>query len=226
MNKINKSIILLATAVSFYTPISFANSEKFYVKANAGLFKLNNVKLKSKHDETTAKFQSTRENRFFGVGVGYNLTDKFRADLMLDYFMNVKNNSWLLDTQGWMTTSKFNGDISTLTINGYFDFLQLDNIKLFAGAGLGTSQIKGTFKAKIVVHGSDPRRDTRRAKTSNNFTYALHLGASAKVADNLHTDLTYSWRDFGKIKTKDRCGHPFGLAHKGHHLALGIRYDI
>ena len=36
MNKINKTIILLATAVSFHAPTSFAASEQFYVKANAG----------------------------------------------------------------------------------------------------------------------------------------------------------------------------------------------
>ena len=68
MNKINKSIILLATAVSFYAPISFADSEKFYVKANLGYQKLNDAK-----DKEDDKFKSKNGNFLFGLGFGYNL---------------------------------------------------------------------------------------------------------------------------------------------------------
>ena len=226
MNKINKTIILLATAVSFHAPTSFADSEKFYVKANAGYSKLNDAKPEDESGNKGSKLKSKGGNGFFGVGVGYNLTDKFRADLMFDYFMSPKHKMWLSDGGRETVGGKVKGDISTLTINGYFDFFQLDNMKLFAGAGLGISQTKGKFSMRGTIDEMEVFNETLKLKTSNNFTYALHLGASAKVADNLHTDLTYSWRDFGEIKTKKHDGNFFSMPYKGHHLALGIRYDI
>jgi opacity protein-like surface antigen len=45
------------------------------------------------------------------------------------------------------------------------------------------------------------------------------------VAENLHTDLAYSWRDFGKVKGKEDLKRGV-IKYRGHHVTLGIRYDI
>ena len=107
----------------------------------------------------------------------------------------------------------------------YVHFFESDNIKLFAGAGLGMSQTKGKLNTTLKMDEIEINDETVKLKTSNNFTYALHIGASAKVADNLHTDLTYSWRDFGDLKSKKNVEH-LSMPYKGHHISLGLRYDI
>jgi opacity protein-like surface antigen len=226
MNKINKTIILLATAASFHAPISFADAEQFYVKANAGYSKLSDAKPEDESGNKGPKLKSKGGNGFFGIGVGYNLTDKFRTDLTFDYFISPKHKMLLSDGSREAVSGKVKGNISTLTINGYFDFFQSDNMKLFTGAGLGISQTKGKLNTRGTIDEMEVFNETLTLKTNNNFTYALHLGASAKVTDNVHTDLTYSWRDFGEIKTKKHGGNFFSMPYKGHHLAIGIRYDI
>ena len=225
MNKINKTIILLATAVSFYTPTSFANAEQFYVKANAGYFNLLDTKSENRSGDKGPKLKSKGGSGFFGIGVGYNLTEKLRADLMFDYFTKSTHKTFWSGEDGNFMNNRVKGDISTLTVNGYFDFFESDNIKLFAGAGLGMSQTKGKLNTTLKMDEIEINDETVKLKTSNNFTYALHIGASAKVADNLHTDLTYSWRDFGDLKSKKNVEH-LSMPYKGHHISLGLRYDI
>ena len=72
---------------------------------------------------------------------------------------------------------------------------------------------------------------------ATNFTYALHLGGSIKATDNFHVDLTYSWKDFGATKRPGNLSKFSELKnttllgkktvqHKGHHITLGLRYDI
>ena len=139
--------------------------------------------------------------------------------------MSPKHKRYWYDEDGDFGKTNLKGDISTLTINGYFDFFESDNIKLFAGAGLGSAYVKGKSTYSERWRGLDSPEKRYNLKASTNFTYSLHLGASAKIMDNVHTDLTYSWRDFGEIKSKKTDGD-FSMSYKGHHLALGIRYDI
>ena len=80
MNKVNKSIILLATAVSFHAPTSFANAEQFYIKSNAGYSRM--LDLKIEDDDQSMKFKSKSGSRTFGIGVGYYPINKFRVDLV------------------------------------------------------------------------------------------------------------------------------------------------
>ena len=222
MNKINKTIILLGTAVSFYAPISFADAEQFYVKANLGYQKLNDAK-----DKDDDKFKSKNGNFFFGLGVGYHLTDKVRMDIAFDHFAAPVHKLSFVDTEnGDIIRSKVKGNINAFTINGYIDLFDANNIKVFTGAGIGMAQTNAKAVAKVVyaVDGTEESGEFK-SKRSNNFTYALHLGATAEISDNLHTDLTYSWRDFGRIKEKQEDeGNSF--AYRGHHLTFGIRYDI
>ena len=220
MNKINKTIILLATAASFYAPISFADAEQFYVKANAGYSKLTDAR-----DREDDKFKSKHGNFFFGLGVGYNLTDKVRMDLVFDHFESPVHIGSIVDQV--MVASlytKVKGNINALTINGYINLFDENNIRIFTGAGIGISQIKATA-VDTFIHPTKGKTYGHKYKRSNNFAYALHLGASAKISDNLHTDFTYSRRGFGRAQeNEDQKGNSF--AYRGNHLTLGIRYDI
>lgn len=220
-----KTILALATAVSFNAATSLATENTFYVKANVGYYKLNDGKFESDNGKGP-KFKSKNGNGFFGIGAGYNIKDNVRVDLVFDYFMSPTHKGSKTYPDGDFVRYNLKGDISTLTLNGYVNIFDISSIKIFTGAGLGMAQTKAKVSTTERDAGVDQPQETEKLKTSNNFTYALHLGASTEIADNLHADLTYSWRDFGEVKTKKVRGKSSVMPYRGHHLSVGVRYDI
>jgi opacity protein-like surface antigen len=202
-----KKILLLTTAASIFAASSaFASSSViaqeglFYVKGHAGLSSLNKSKVKEKDNDdgiTTTLGKYKAKNTFLvGLGGGYYLTDSIRFDGTFDHSSNVKFTRSM--TENVKHTMKLN--VSTLMANGYMDLLDVSSVKLFAGAGLGVAMVKG--KHTVAVNGINVPFNNNKIKNSASFAYALHLGESTKVADNMHADLAYSWRDYGKVKYK------------------------
>ena len=226
MNKINKTIILLATAGSFYAPISFADSEQFYVKANTGYSKFMDVKIEDDCGNKLGKYKSKSGSGFFGIGVGYYIMDNIRIDIAFDYFSDKSHKKSWSHPDGDFGEAKIKGNVSSITLNGYVDLFDVSDIKIFTGAGCGLARTRGKGSYSERWRGEDKPVEKIKFKDSNNFTYALHLGASTKIMDNFHADLTYSFRGFGDLKHKDEDGDKFELPYKGHHIALGVRYDI
>lgn len=221
-----KKILLLTTAVSIFAASSaFAQEGNFYVKGHAGLASLNKTKVKEKDNtdgttETLGKYKA--KNTFLvGLGGGYYFTDSIRFDGTFDHSSNVKFTR--SSTENFKHTMKLN--VSTLMANGYMDLLDVSSVKLFAGAGLGVAMVKG--KHTVAINGVNAPLNDNKIKNSASFAYALHLGASTKVTDSLHADLAYSWRDYGKVKDKNKdTNTTLYTPIKGHHVTLGLRYDI
>lgn len=112
-------------------------------------------------------------------------------------------------------------DIKALTANAYVDLFNISNIDVFAGASLGIAQVKNTLTISTNVNGINLMGRTFASKLKTNLAYALHLGASTKITDELHADLAYSWKNFGSIKHNG-----IKLPLQGHHVVFGLRYDI
>jgi opacity protein-like surface antigen len=203
--------ILLATAAAavLSTSSAMAATGDFYGKANVGWSKLDDLKIlkiKLKANNTT----------FIALGAGYYVMDNVRAELTLDHFFNVEHKSNDKDFSG-----KIKWNINSLMLNGYVDLFDAGVAKFFAGAGVGASIIG----AKVTTLNKTTNKEaTSKVKNTNYFTYALHLGASAELAEGVHGELTYSYRDLsttGKNKTLDD-----KITLKGHHVAAGVRFDF
>ena len=220
-----KTILALVTAVSFNATTSFATEDTFYVKANVGNYRLLDAKLENYDSKESLKFRAKNGGNSFGVGIGYNLNNKLRLDLVFDHFINPLHKWSWDDKDGDFVYNKIKGSINNIMLNGYVDVFDIKSIKLFAGAGLGAAQTKAKGITSSRIGGIDSSDGSVKFKTSTNFAYALYLGVSTNLTNNLYTDLTYSWRDFGKIETKSDYGKG-GMDYKGHHLALGLRYNI
>lgn len=208
-----KILLIAATTTTLLTSVaSFAGENQFYLKAEAGASKLNKVKYDS------YKFKS-KTSAIFGVGVGYYVMDNVRADLTLDFLANPEfKNSRTVN--GVAYKSKIKSDVTSLLLSGYVDLYDAGIAKFFAGAGVGLAQVKD--KLNVTAAGVS---DSCKTKKVHNFTYQLSAGASANVSEGVNIDLTYSFRDYGKSKkAKDS---DFGkIAHKGHNVIAGIRFDI
>jgi len=166
-----KKYLVTAIAVSiFATSSAIAADSNFFVKANAGLSKLNKTS-NLKSDNTS----------FIGAGVGYNIMDNVRADLTFDHFINPS-----FKAQG----SKIKADINTFLLNGYIELFDISITKLFVGGGAGIAHVK-TKSINSV---------TTKSKAGNNFSYAAYIGVSTEFAPSFHGELAYSWRDFAVQK--------------------------
>ena len=226
-----KKILLLTTAAAvFAATTSLANEGQFYAKGTAGFAKISKMKTKTKAGGVTitspAKYKA--KNAFaFGIGAGYYLTDGVRMEGAFDYTPTVKlSSSYKEGTVSTVDTIK--GKTSSIMLNSYIDLYDAGPAKIFAGAGLGFSM----FNAKTTksVDGKNVPTQAFKIKSKASFTYALHLGATTEVAESLHADLTYSWKGVnakGTIKkTKTKPKYTTSIPMKGHHVTLGLRYDI
>jgi len=206
-----KKILLAAATVStLASSCAYAVEDTFYVKGQVGWDKLNKIKgLKSKN------------NVFLGLGVGYYVMDNVRADLTWDHYFNPKHKGTASVDDVDDSHIKLKSKADTLMINGFVDLFDISVAKVFAGAGIGMSMIKG--KVTAPAQGTEPAI-SESTKKKNNFAYAVHLGATTEFAPGVNGELTYSYRDMGKFK-KDDDGTSFGSL-KGHHVAAGVRFDI
>jgi len=200
-----KKILLTAAAVAtLATSTAYAAEDIFYVKGQVGWDKLNKVSgAKSKSDV------------FAGVGVGYYVMDNLRADLTFDHYFNPEHKITRKNV-----TTKAKSNANTLMVNGFVDLFDVSVAKVFAGAGVGISMVSGKVNtpAHTDTNGNAQAANSYKHKKKNNFAYALHLGASTEFAPGVNGELTYSFRDVGKAKG--------GAKLKGHHVAVGVRFDI
>ena len=212
-----KKILLTSAAVAVLASSSaYAMQDTFYVKAQAGWSKMSELKIEG------TKFKSNNDMSF-GVGAGYHVMDNVRVDLTFDHFVNPtykSKDSKILDF-------KVKGDVNTLLMNGFVDLFDADVAKVFAGAGVGVSQVKAKMTATLdgkELQGSD------KAKQKYNLAFAAYLGTSYEFTPGVTGELTYSYRDMGKTKKfKDSDGNTAGagtLHYKGHNIGAGVRFDI
>jgi opacity protein-like surface antigen len=211
-----KKVLLTAAAVSVLaTSSAYAMEDMFYVKANVGWSKLNEVKAPG------TKLKSNNDVHF-GVGAGYHVMDNARVDLTFDHFVNPTHKKG---------TEKIKGDIKTLLLNGYFDIFNVDGVKVFVGAGVGLGQVKAKYSKSATAATAATAAilaDSGTAKQTNTFAFAGYVGAGYEFTQGVTGVLTYSYRDMGKTKKYTTTNKVAGSAvsYKGHHVTAGVRFDI
>lgn len=147
----------------------------------------------------TGKLTSNNSS-FIGAGIGYNVMDNVRGDFIFDHFINPS-----FRAQGGKTKA----EINTFLLNGYIDLFDISITKMFVGGGTGIARVK--TKAGNST--------SAKSKPSNNFSYAAYVGVSTEFAPSFHGEMVYSWRDFAVQKDNN-------VGFKGHHVGVGIRFDI
>lgn len=206
-----KILLAAATVATLASSCAYAAEDTFYIKGQVGWDKLNKIKsLKSKN------------NVFLGLGVGYYVMDNVRADLTWDHYFDPKHKGTASVKGVNRSNTKLKSKADTLMINGFVDLFDVSVAKVFAGAGIGMSMIKGKVTAPAQGTASAISESTKK---KNNFAYAVHLGAATEFAPGVNGELTYSYRDMGKFKKKKDSNFSFS-ALKGHHIAAGVRFDL
>lgn len=223
-----KKILLTAAAIatlSLNSTSAIAAAESFYLKANGGGDKLLDIKT----DLGSLKLKS-KNNIFFGAGAGYYVMDNVRAELAFDHYLdpefkgNGKGRLLIVDVNA---SGKLKTKADVLLVNGFVDLFDVSIAKVFFGAGVGIAMISGdmTIDTSLAATGTPLPQTKIKYKKKNNLAYGIHLGTSAEVSPGVNVELTYSFRDMGKL-AKAANTNAEGPHLKGHHVAAGVRFDI
>lgn len=219
---------LLATALILAPFAAFADNDQGYVKAMIGMNKLNQVK------NFDSIKQKTNFSPVFTLGVGGEVIDDIRWEVLFDYNkVNFVANHKFSEFNSIYFNIK-NVVINSLSLNIYKDLLNInDQVKLFAGIGVGQSQIHETIEWRAFFpHRKDKNliiesNGNNYRKISQNFSYSATLGVDFKVSNDISLEATYRFMDHGYTKGKKVAKSVIDKKHYfGHAVHAGIRYGL
>jgi opacity protein-like surface antigen len=178
----------------------------------------------------------------YGVGVGYQFNNWFRADVTGEYRSKVafKGQDFFIFNPGGGLADTYNGGYKSWVamVNGYVDLGTWWCITPFIGAGVGAANIRTTgFSDVATFPAFDGRTSAYFADgaSKTNFAWAVHAGLAYKVTNNFTVELAYRYLDMGTAVHGQ--GHFFDGTPTGvstfqyrditsHDLKLGVRWNL
>jgi opacity protein-like surface antigen len=140
----------------------------------------------------------TRNSFVGGVGAGYQISEFFRTDLMLQYReIRGRNTTLPAALNGANYTGSARVTALTAMLNGYVDGHN-DTIftpYLMAGIGLSRTEARATLNGSSVGFVGTASGRARRT----NLAWNLGAGAQAKVSDQVSVDLAYRYVSLGRL---------------------------
>ena len=163
-------------------------------------------------------FRGVTHRRFGGgVGVGYHLTDNFRADVTLGYLGGDR-----FSYDDGVNTLDASYTAWSGLVSGYYDIATVVGITPYVGAGVGLTYTRHELDVDFPAVPAQ----FSAADRSYDFAYALMAGASYKVSDNVSVDLGYQFLHTPDAKYLDTNAPAIREGTKHHLVKLGVRYDL
>lgn len=195
-----KLLLTAAAAATFASSTALADTTDFYIDAHVGAHFL------SKENSVSAD-----TGAFMGAGVGYYFNEMFRADVTFEHLFEPKHSGKV----GGVKRSA-EGDVNAIFLNAYAHVLDAEFASFFIGGGVGGARVSSD--AKI-----GDKKEKQKADTG--FAWAAHAGASTELSHGIHGTLQYSYKHYGNGK-KPTGAILKNFDYKGHHVGVGVRFDI
>jgi opacity protein-like surface antigen len=221
----------------------------WYLRGDVGVSAYNRPRLSSP-DAPPALFygEEMGSGAFAGVGVGYQFSRWFRADVTGEYrfssqvkaFDKVSFPGGDDGTPGTNLFETTEGKYSSTVgmVNGYFDLGNFHGVTPFVGAGVGVAynRFYGLSDSTLVVDGfgvASPSGGTISEGSKTNFAWALHAGLAYDVTPNFKVELAYRYMNLGEGRTgviNCFCGSTFSPIKvkdiESHDVKLGMRWVL
>ncbi len=188
---------------------------------------------------TYSQFTSAKMRTSFGagVGVGYQITSMFRADLTGDYLFKSSFSGSTSGQCGAPLEACTSTDIASmqafsLMANAYVDLGTYGMVTPYVGGGIGGTYVSWSNLSNTACQDDGGGCDatvTHGGRASWRFTYALMAGAAVKINCKLKADIGYRYRNVTG-------GAMFGYASNGgpgydrgfhiHEGRAGLRYSF
>jgi opacity protein-like surface antigen len=243
----------IAPPPQYYAPPPVADFGGWYLRGDIGF---SNQSTKGLDFHSYAGLLSLNQQTafdtggIFGIGVGYQVNNWFRADITGQYRgkANFKGTDlFTFPVAGAVGhgIDNYNASKSELLFlaNAYVDLGTWWCVTPYIGAGLGTSRVTisnftdngmvDTFGPPVQT-GSFPSSATATEGSKWNFAWALHTGLAYKVSPNFTVELGYSYVDLGTGTTGNvaafnapTLGNKFTFKEiTSHDLMLGVRWQL
>jgi opacity protein-like surface antigen len=233
-----------------YAPAPVQDFGGWYLRGDIGMTNTTNGKLHTNLYDTLPA--GTAFNQFghgfdggtlFGVGVGYQFNNWFRADITGEYRSKVSfhgTDFFVFPGGGGGLSDTYHGGYQSWVglVNAYADLGTWWCLTPFVGAGFGAATIKTSAFSDVATF---PAFDGRASSfiadgaTKTNFAWAVHAGVAYKVSNNFTVELAYRYLDMGTAV--HGTGHFFDGTSTGQStfqfrdmvsqdLKLGVRWNI
>jgi opacity protein-like surface antigen len=155
---------------------------------------------------TTQRFGSFSGGTSYGIGVGYQFNNWFRADITGEYRSNVNfnGNSFYQYFAGAPTNNfgdTYNGGYSSWVglVNAYADLGTWWCLTPFVGAGVGGAYNKTSGMSDSATFPGGDGASLYQADGAGKFNlaWAVYAGVAYKVTNNFTVELAYRYLDMG-----------------------------
>jgi opacity protein-like surface antigen len=139
----------------------------------------------------------------YGIGVGYQFNNWFRADITGEYRSKVSFNGtdFFQFNPGGALGDTYTGGYQSWVglVNVYADLGTWWCLTPFVGVGVGAATIKTSGFSDVATFPGGVGASSYFADgaTKTNFAWALHAGVSYKVTNNFTVELAYRYLDMG-----------------------------
>ena len=234
----NKYLLALATTAALM-PSAYAEENVIYLRGEGGAAMFG----KEKDTPTELKMKSKASGNI-GFGAGYYVTDKIRGEVLYVHVFNpeLKASSSKLKFENIEYKNanvKHKGKVGAVMFKGYFDAIDFNYGKAFAGLGLGWAQVgETTTYAGTEVTTDTKTTFTAKSKNKNNAAFSVTIGAGFELAEGVVGDIRYEYSMYGKTKsckykpvigdvTSDQeFKNANGTRYDSHNITAGIRFNI
>lgn len=222
----NKLLIIAITLAPFSV---FAEHTPYF----KGIFGINKFK-------KIGNFNNSHQTSNFspdigiGGGAGYNFDDTFRGEVLISYTNLTFADCSKIDTFYDLHTNTKKVTINSAMLNIYKDFFKItDNVNIFAGVGIGLSQINENITWKTFAPNFTNNKlintyqGVTNRKTTYNFTHSIMAGIDFKVSSRLNLELAYVFKNHGKTKSQTvQRVHLDEKLYLNHNIYTGVRYNL
>lgn len=245
MNHLKKTLLCLL-ATTFCSTSQFALAEKkgnFYITGGGGIALGNQISTPFETQQTKISIDengveidrettdvtgalSSKGGATGGqilAGIGYHLTEDLRIEgvfvkPIISYTKFKTRIAGMPKSEKNLDNGlKVTPEINSLQLRAYYDVLKLsEEASLYAGAGLGASQIK--------IKTSDSYWEIGKTKAKNNFAWFVGAGINFAVKEGVKLGVEYNYSDFGKSIKMD--GTDNALSFKTNSVLAKISFDI
>ncbi|ABD89637.1 outer membrane protein [Rhodopseudomonas palustris] len=233
----------IAPPPAMYAPPPPEDFGGWYLRGDIGM---TNQDLKFK-DTGTASYEDrgfeSSSSALFGLGVGYQFNNWFRADVTGQYrgkaTLHGATNIYTSPSQ--ILADNYSGNKSEILVlaNAYVDLGTWWCVTPFVGAGVGMANVKiSGFRDDGVGYlpGSVPVLSTTYYDDVSkwNFAWAAHAGLAYKVTPNVTLELAYSYVDMGSVNMAGWTNYAHASGQSAYQLKnitsndvkLGVRWNF
>ncbi len=137
----------------------------------------------------------------YGLGVGYQFNNWFRADITGEYRskVNYTGVDFITYNPGGPLSDSYNGGYKSWVglVNAYVDLGTWWCITPFVGAGVGFANVTTTGMQDVGLSNGIPGSYFADGASKTNLAWAAHAGLAYKVNNNFTVELAYRYLDLG-----------------------------